>query len=128
MVVDAAGNAYIAGSTSSSDFPATLGSSASASSGKPLPFVMKLNPAGDVVFCNIFESDASAGAISLASGPLLPWPGVIAGVYQLTVSLPETIQGPTQLPLYVTINGLPAGPFGIPAGAYQMPGTVCVGQ
>jgi uncharacterized protein (TIGR03437 family) len=66
IAVDAAGNAYIAGVTFSSDFPATFGSSVSATPNHSLPFVMKLNPAGDVLFASVYESQVTAQPQAIA--------------------------------------------------------------
>lgn len=49
VATDAAGNAYIAGTTGSVDFPATGGGFQTAPSGGVDAFVMKLNPAGTAV-------------------------------------------------------------------------------
>ncbi len=66
MAVDAQGNAYITGSTQSSDFPVTSGFSGPLPSGAAVPFVVKLNPAGEVVYATLFAGAASASPTGIA--------------------------------------------------------------
>ena len=58
LAVDPQGNAYITGSTSSSDFPVTSGFSGPVPSNTLCPFAMKLDPNGAVVYATFF-----AGAV-----------------------------------------------------------------
>jgi uncharacterized protein (TIGR03437 family) len=50
VAIDAAGNAYITGSTNSSDFPVTPGVVQTTLTGTQNAFVTKLDPAGNVIF------------------------------------------------------------------------------
>ncbi|MFC0212487.1 SBBP repeat-containing protein [Paenibacillus chartarius] len=59
IVVDAAGNAYIVGSTESSDLPATPGAFQGMLRGTQDAFVAKLNPTGtDLIYCTYFGGSA----------------------------------------------------------------------
>ncbi|MGB7763214.1 MAG: SBBP repeat-containing protein [Bryobacteraceae bacterium] len=59
MAVDAQGNAYITGNTTSSDFPVTSGFSGPFHSGA-VPFAIKLDPAGAVVYATLFAGAVAA--------------------------------------------------------------------
>ena len=62
LAVDASGNAYIAGTTASPDFP-TLPKSAvpvASTPGAALPFVAKLDPAGNLIYSTLFAGPAAA--------------------------------------------------------------------
>jgi hypothetical protein len=60
------------------------------------------------------------GASSLAAGPLVPAPGVIAGVYQLPIQLPGTTAAGLQgVMLDVEITGITAGPLVYSNTIYQ---------
>ncbi len=64
IAIDAAGNAYVTGNTSSADFPATAGAYQANVSGGA--FVAKLNPAGSqLVYSTIFSASATASAIAI---------------------------------------------------------------
>jgi hypothetical protein len=54
IAVDSSGNAYVAGSTSSTDFPATPGAFQTSSRGTSNAFVTKLNPTGTALIYSTF--------------------------------------------------------------------------
>lgn len=68
LAVDAAGDAYIAGTTASTDFPLVPKTAIPTPStpGGVLPFVAKLDPAGTIVYSVIFTGSASAVPSSIA--------------------------------------------------------------
>ena len=90
IAVDAAGNAYVAGSTTSPDFPVTSGANLGTAPGSESPrsFVFKLDPSGRLVFSTLLggaalsEAQAVAitatgrvvvsGRVSAATGPEFP--------------------------------------------------------
>jgi hypothetical protein len=63
IAVDASGNAFIGGITSSSNFAATLGAYATASAGGDDGFVVKLNPAGSALVYATYLGGASADTV-----------------------------------------------------------------
>ena len=71
IAVDAAGNAYVLGSTSSSDFPTTAGArQVSFGSGGPHLFVAKLNSSGSALAYSTFlggSEDEAAGSLAIDS-------------------------------------------------------------
>jgi len=110
MAVDAAGNTYLTGSTTSSTFPATAGAFQTQFSGgtcEVLPafhggqlmlpctdaFVIKLNPAGNIVFATYFGGNGNQTAASAicvdASG----------NVYLAGSTLPNTVSQPNTFPV-----------------------------
>jgi len=108
IAVDGAGNAYIAGSTASPDFPVTTGGSlgtAPTSSTGQRSFVAKLDPNGNVVFSNLLGGSTSSAAQAVAvnaSGQVLvsgnsikPGFPSTAGAY----SVPDTTNHPYLLEL-----------------------------
>ncbi len=72
LAVDSGGNAYIAGNTASPDFPITtggnLGTPPTALSDRR-SFVMKLDPAGNVVYSDLIGATAATTALALAVTP-----------------------------------------------------------
>jgi hypothetical protein len=69
IAVDGAGNAYVVGSTSSTDFPVTPGSynTAYPAGASSVAFVLKLNPSGtSLIYCS-FLSNANATDIAVDS-------------------------------------------------------------
>jgi uncharacterized protein (TIGR03437 family) len=64
MAVDAQGNAYITGSTTSTDFPVTSGFSGSSAA---VPFAIKLNPTGAVEYATLFAGAVSAVPTAIAA-------------------------------------------------------------
>jgi uncharacterized protein (TIGR03437 family) len=70
IAIDSAGNAYIAGTTMSSDFPLTPGgplTSPATGPNDPRPFLVKLNPSGIVTLSTIFGGSGSARAVAIAA-------------------------------------------------------------
>jgi hypothetical protein len=63
IAVDATGNAYVGGITSSSNFPTTPGAYATASAGNDDGFVVKLNPAGSALVYATYLGGASADSV-----------------------------------------------------------------
>jgi len=102
IAVDSAGNAYIAGSTASPDFPITsggqLGTAATGQSDQR-SFVFKLDPNGNLVFSDLLGGSAASaaqavavdaagevlvsGTVSAASGPAFP---STAGAYSVATT------------------------------------------
>ncbi len=71
LAVDAAGNAYIAGITTSSDFP-TLPKAAvpmPSTPGAALPFVAKLDPGGSLIYSTLFAGPAVAVPSAMVVDP-----------------------------------------------------------
>ncbi len=68
IAIDAGGNAYVAGETSSSDFPTTAGSFRRTNSGGDDTFVTKLNPAGSALVYSTYAR-RDPGGISRADCP-----------------------------------------------------------
>jgi hypothetical protein len=70
--------------------------------------------------------DVRAGVRSLETGLLTPWPGLIAGLYQLTVKVPAYLStSPVQpVVLIILVAGVPAAPFGFYDKLYQIGGLV----
>ena len=66
LAVDAQGNAYIAGYTSSNDFPVTSGFSGPVPPGLAVPFIVKLNPNGGIVYATLFAGAVTAFPQALA--------------------------------------------------------------
>jgi uncharacterized protein (TIGR03437 family) len=70
--------------------------------------------------------DVRAGTQSLETGPLTAWPGLIAGLYQLSVKMPD-FNGTTTLQpvvLVISVEGIPAAPFAYYDKLYQIGGLV----
>jgi uncharacterized protein (TIGR03437 family) len=70
IAVDSAGNAYIAGTTQSPDFPLTSGGAlAPPSTGftDPRPFLVKLNSNGIITLSTIFGGQGDAGPVAMAA-------------------------------------------------------------
>ncbi len=68
-----------------------------------------------------------AGTTSLETGPLIPWPGVLAGLYQLPVRMRESTQSGTHVEtLRVSVDGVPAAPLVYIDKVYQSAGLVWV--
>lgn len=72
VAVDSAGNAYVTGSTASSDFPVTTGAYQTAYGGMTDAFIAKLNPAGDALVYATYlggsSSDVGRGIALDSSG------------------------------------------------------------
>ncbi|MGB7763213.1 MAG: SBBP repeat-containing protein [Bryobacteraceae bacterium] len=66
MAVDAQGNAYITGNTSSNDFPVTSGFGGPVTRGTAAPFAVKLNPSGAVVYATLFAGAINATPMAIA--------------------------------------------------------------
>lgn len=71
LAVDAAGNAYIAGTTASSDFPTLPKTTVLVPSapGATLPFVAKLDPGGNVLYSTLFAGSAVAVPTAMVVDP-----------------------------------------------------------
>ncbi len=83
MVIDAQGNAYITGTTSSSGFPATFGGPVP--DGTVRPFVIKLDPNGRVVYASVFAAaSVYPDAIALDSAGNLVVTGMVLDTYPAT--------------------------------------------
>jgi uncharacterized protein (TIGR03437 family) len=99
IAVDAAGNAYVAGSTASPDFPVTSGGNlgtAPRGLSNQRSFVIKLDPSGEIVFSDLLGGSAGSaaqavavnaagrivvtGLVSDAAGPAFP---STAGAYRI---------------------------------------------
>ncbi|HEY1184040.1 MAG TPA: SBBP repeat-containing protein [Bryobacteraceae bacterium] len=65
LAVDAQGNAYITGNTTSNDFPVTSGFRGSSSIGA-VPFAIKLDPNGAVVYATLFAGAVSGNPTAIA--------------------------------------------------------------
>ncbi len=110
IAVDAAGNAYVAGSANSTDFPVTPGGNL----GTPPPaapqlssrsFVTKLDPNGEVVFSDLLGGSAISYGEAVAVTP--------AGQILVSGAIDST-----------TLTGANAPPFPGTPGAYKTPNTV----
>jgi hypothetical protein len=66
IAVDAAGNAYVAGYTSSSDFPVTAGAYQTQSRGSEDGFVLKLSPSGTLVYSTYLGASGRDFATAIA--------------------------------------------------------------
>jgi uncharacterized protein (TIGR03437 family) len=60
----------------------------------------------------------TAGTLTLESGPLMPWPDVLAGLYQVQTRVPGSDVA-RAVALTVTVGGVPAGPFVYFGKVYQ---------
>jgi hypothetical protein len=65
LAIDAAGNAYVTGGTSSPEFPTTAGVFDAVFDGPSESFVTKLDPAGSALVYSTFLGEAGASAIAL---------------------------------------------------------------
>jgi uncharacterized protein (TIGR03437 family) len=108
IAVDGAGNAYVAGSTASPDFPVTTGGglgTAPTSATDQRSFVVKLDPNGNVVFSDLLGGSASSAAQAVAvnaSGQVLVSGNSIKPGFPSTVgaySVPDTTNHPYLLEL-----------------------------
>ncbi|MEO7142313.1 MAG: SBBP repeat-containing protein [Bryobacteraceae bacterium] len=66
IAVDAIGNAYVAGITTSSNFPTTPGAYQTAYGGQEDGFAFKLNSSGNVVYSTLLGSTGSDNAVAVA--------------------------------------------------------------
>ncbi len=65
IAVDSSGNAYVAGTTASVDFPTTAGAYQTTYSGSSDGFITKINAAGDALIYSTFLSGASCNGIAV---------------------------------------------------------------
>ena len=108
MAVDAAGNTYLTGSTSSSSLPATAGALQTQFSGgtcevivglRPLPlpcadaFVIKLDPAGNILFATYFGGN---GSVTIANAICVD---AIGNVYLGGTTGPNSLGQPDTFPV-----------------------------
>lgn len=103
LAVDDAGDAFVTGQASSSDFPTTAGASQPSLPASPSGFIAKLDPSGKIVFSTFLGGHGgangqaigldSAGNIYVAgdAGPGFP---TTAGTYQPVASVPLWSNGP----------------------------------
>jgi len=109
IAVDAAGNAYVAGSTNSPDFPVTpggnLGTPPAAPQFSARSFVAKLDPNGEVVFSELLGGSATSSGEAVAITP--------AGQILVSGAIDST-----------TVTGANPPPFPGTTGAYKTPNTV----
>jgi beta-propeller repeat-containing protein len=105
IAVDSDGNAYIAGSTSSSNFPITNGALHTAGGGEN-GFVTKMNPTGSSLVYSIFQD---AGNGSFASGIAVDSSGsaYVAGTGSASLMGTPVLYGPGEGILVAKLN--PAG-------------------
>ncbi len=98
IALDAAGNAYIAGTTNSQDFPATPGSFATTNAGFEDAFAAKLNSAGQIVYATLLGSPGADQGLAIAidaSGNAYV-AGQSSGAFPTTfTALQRTYQGAT---------------------------------
>ena len=66
IAVDVAGNAYVVGQTASSDFPTTEGAFQTTFAGEGDTFIIKLNPAGTVVYSTYLGGSGRDGGWAIA--------------------------------------------------------------
>ena len=72
---------------------------------------------------------ATLGVTILESEPLAPWPGIEIPLNQVRVRLPQTLSsGIRALPLTLSIDGIPAGPFVYFNQVYQSGALIWAGQ
>lgn len=70
IAVDASGNAYVAGSTKSTDFPTTSGAFQTVNAGNQDAFVSKLNPAGaSLIYSTYLGGSNDEWGLGIAVGP-----------------------------------------------------------
>src|SRR5579883_688341 len=104
VAVDAAGNALVAGSTSSPDFPVSAGALQGNLAGAQNAFLMKLDPAGNIVFSTFLggsgtdqatrlQLDAEGNIFIAGAAGSLDFP-TTAGTYQPAPVVPAWARGP----------------------------------
>jgi hypothetical protein len=99
--VDAAGNAYLAGQTSSTNFPVTAGAAQIASGGSQDVFIAKLNPTGTALLYSTYlggtggepESDRLGGMAVAPSGDLYVYGDTSSADFPTTPGAPQTTRG-----------------------------------
>jgi hypothetical protein len=113
IAVDSAGDAYVTGSTSSTDFPVTAGAVQAANAGGLDAFVAKLNPAGTALIYATYvggaQDDRAAGIAIDGSGDAF-----IAGVtasanFPVSAGAPQTAFGGGQDAFVTAINAAGSG-------------------
>jgi len=113
IAVDSAGDAYVTGSTSSTDFPVTAGAVQAVNGGGLDAFVAKLNPAGSALIYATFvggaQDDRAAGIAVDGSGDAF-----IAGVtassnFPVSAGAPQVAFGGSQDAFATAINSAGTG-------------------
>src|SRR5260370_14988641 len=101
IAVDSAGNAYVAGTTQSADFPLTTGGALTTPAtgfNDYRPFLTRLDPNGVITFSSIFGGPGGAGAVAIsADGNILVSGGSARKGFPSTpnaYSVPDTTNRP----------------------------------
>ncbi len=111
LAIDSEGDAYVAGQTSSSDFPITNGAAQTTNTGKNAnqgsSFITKLNPTGSALVYSTFLNGAQISALAVdhsgnayTTGTCLAALTVTAGAFQTKFPVPSSDEG--QIAPFVT--------------------------
>jgi hypothetical protein len=106
IAVDASGSAYVAGDTSSADFPTTLGASQPASGGSYDAFVTKLNRTGSALLYSTYLGgstfDAARGIAVDAAGSAYVTGNTYSPDFPTTLGASQTALGGSYYDAFVT--------------------------